>query len=690
MDFFYEILKNRIGFSRVGRINEIGSSKPVKTPNIVIPINKTLMNNFDFVDTFGCHEIFIISDEIYLDEQFLDGMFIDSGFFYYHKGTVQRFTEILEKKKDLIEKNKVVPILPFSIPTTTVNFEFAEKELVYYLNKLDNILKNHPAINFGLSIRFFDYYEVLERYKVLIQKHNNIKLLNFLDIFDNLRFFRNKLEAIIKLKDELDNNLVLMVSGRVLTKYIPIIVYLGFDLINSSYLTHLSAESFYDTIDNLIPAYKVRYLPCNCLSCQNRLKGLLEEKYSADKIDLLCYHNFIVARNYMNKTIQYLHTEDFRALVEKSSLNELNFKSLLKICDKNYFEQLKYHSKMIQKNREITCLGPISYNRPDFEYFRRNVLNTFTPEPWTKLIILLPCSAKKPYSQSRSHQKFYDIIRQFSEFPSFQEIILTSPLGAIPRQLENIYPVNSYEISVTGDWNTEEIEIAANMLSALLNKFDKDIPVICHLDGGYLDIAKETEKSVKNQLIFSNVDDHLTSDDALKKLENNLQNNISEFKPKMNISSDNKLTKSWRRKFSKIIDYQFGMGFGEKLISENVRYKRDHRNTRFYLEDKSNGDQLGTFKFSTGKIRLSIKGAERIAYLPDFSNFIIFDGTVLKGNTLFMPGIKNYAPNLLPDQNVCIFDQKKESIIAMGDMITSSRFIQNSTSGKVVKIYETR
>ncbi|GAI86743.1 unnamed protein product, partial [marine sediment metagenome] len=106
------------------------------------------------------------------------------------------------------------------------------------------------------------------------------------------------------------------------------------------------------------------------------------------------------------------------------------------------------------------------------------LLKRFTPESWTKLIIILPCSAKKPYSESKSHKKFHSIIRKFRDFPDFQEIILTSPLGAIPRQLENIYPVNSYDISVTGDWDNEEITIASNMLIKLLEKYDKDIPIL--------------------------------------------------------------------------------------------------------------------------------------------------------------------------------------------------------------------
>ncbi len=690
MDFFFELLKNRCGFSRIGRINLLGSQKPIKTPNIIIPLNQCLMKNLNFIESFGDHKIFLISDEKYIEEQFLNGMFKDSGFLYIHYGTLEKFIEIFNQKKETFLDYNVCPIIPFNIPTTAINLEFMEQEIEHYLAIIDDFLNKNLKNRFGLSIKLFEYYNLINYYIPIIKKYKNIKILNFIDIFNNLSHFRNILEDITKIKTGLDNNLVLMASGSLISKYFPILVYLGFDLINSSYLTYLSTENYYDTIDLLIPSYKLKFLPCNCLACKNNLKNLLQEKYSEEKISLLCYHNLITSKIYMNKIIQYLHTEDFRQFVEKSSLNDLNFISLLRILDREYFETIKQYTLLTQKNKTVNCLGPSSSYRPDFVYFRKQTIKTFRPEDGTTLILLLPCSAKKPYSKSKSHQYFYKAIRRFPEFPNFQEIILTSPLGAIPRQLENIYPINSYDISVTGDWSSEELEISSKMLIDLLSKYDQKIPVICHLEGGYLLIAQQAEKKLDHKFYYSKIQESITSEASLNNLQILIGEHKDDYASEKTLQDKSIFTKSWPRKFSKIIDYQFGNNFGQQLFSDGIFYERNRTNTKIHIFNKQSNNKIATFNFSTGKIKLTIEGAKNIAYDPNFSKFLVFDGNKIKGNTLFRPGIKNYPANLLPTENVCIFDQDKTDIIAMGNMIVSSNIIKNSNSGRIVKLYETK
>jgi archaeosine synthase len=688
MGFFFELLKNRAGFSRIGRINLLGAKKPIKTPNIVVPLNSCLMEDVDFIESFGDHKIFLISDANYIEEQFLDGRFRDSGFIFTHHGTLRAFSEIIRQNKEVIIEYDLCPIIPFNIPMTGINVDFARQEIDYYLTQIGKILRSNPKINFGLSIKLFEYYELFDQYISFIKKHTNIKILNFLDLFNNLNYFRNILETIIKIKTELDNNLVLLASGNITSKYYPLLVYLGFDLINSSYFTYLSTNNLYDTIEQLLPTYKIKYLPCDCLACKGRLKNLLEDKYSSEKISLLCYHNLIYAKNYIYKTVQYLHTEDFRSFVEKSSLNDLNFISILRILDNQYFDVIKQYTPLTQKNKVINCLGEYSYHRPDFKYFRKQTVSTFIPEYWTSLIILLPCSAKKPYSQSHSHQRFYRAIRKFPEFPTFQEIILTSPLGAIPRQLENIYPVSFYDISVTGDWYKEEIEIVSTMLKKLLEKYNKKIPIICHLEDDYKRIAQATEELMEGKFFYSRIEEHITSEKSLKNFARLIMQNKNTYTPQNKLQKSSPLTETWQRKLSKIIDYQFGGHLGDKFIKEGIRYKTNRFNTKMLFFDDQSGEKLGIFRFSTGRLRLTIEGAEKIAFDKQFSKYIVFDGKTIRGNTLFQPGIIEYPPNLLPSQNVCIFDKEKTEIIAMGNMIISSNSLKNLNSGKIVNLYD--
>ena len=399
MPHFFEVITSKIGFSRMGRL--LISKNPrryVKTPNLIIPIKNILMRQMNYIEQFEDHDLFIITKELFLKISFIKDKFKNTGFLFTHPGTLEKFQEILGENLEIFYEDNIIPIIPFNIPTTTVNKDFAHNEISNYLNRVKNILKDNHKINFGITVKIFDHFGLIDPYIQIVNENFNIKILNLADIFDNFNNYRSIVEIIIKLKTEIDRNVIIMASGRIIPKYYPILVYLGVDLINSSYLLYLSSENFYDSIEYLLPIYKVEFLPCSCIVCQGRLKTLLEDKFSIEKTDLLVLHNLISASTYLKKINQYLKYEDYRIFVEKSTFDDTNIISLLKILDKNYFELIRFETPISQENKIIKSVGQISYYRPDFQEFRKRMIKNFEPEYWTTLIILLPCSAKKPYS----------------------------------------------------------------------------------------------------------------------------------------------------------------------------------------------------------------------------------------------------------------------------------------------------
>jgi archaeosine synthase len=611
------------------------------------------------------------------------------GIIFAYSGTFDRFQKIINEKQDIFPQNKILAVIPFNVPTTSVNFDFAKQEINHYLERVEKFLSNHPDQNFGLTLRVFNYPTLIKLYIPIIKQFDNIKLLNLKDLFDELFNFREVLQAISIIKGEVDDNKVIMASGEILSKYYPTLIYLGIDLIDSSYMLYLASEDFYDSLEFLLPIYKVKYFPCSCIACSGFLQNFKNEKYSAKKMNFLALHNLISSANYMKKVKQYLRYEDFRGFVEKSTFDETLLISVLKVLDKNYFSQIQYFNPITLKNRAIKCFGSLSYHRPDVEIFRKRVLEEFKKEEWTSLILLFPCSATKPYSQSRSHRKFQNITRSFSEFPSFQEIILTSPLGAIPRQLENIYPVNAYDISVTGDWNEEEIHIAASMLIKLIEKYPEDIPVVCHLEGGYKRIAEVAEAKVNHRFHYTTIYGGMTTKQSLTSLGEEIKQNLKEEPREGIISKYNTYFGTWNRKLTKILDYQFGAGTGRQLLSNKLKLKRDRHNTRIDIIEKETQQKLGEFKFSIGQVKLTIEGAERLTK-ETISNCIIFDGDTIRGNTLFRPGIVEWSQDLVPHDQVIIYNSTKTKVIGTGRMIVGANSIKNSKSGRVVKLYETR
>ncbi len=691
MSNFFELLENRIGFSRIGRINLSKERKLyIRTPNVTIPIKNVLMKQFSFIQEFENHDLFIISKEIFLKIGFLREKFKNTGFIFSNPGTFEKYEKILRKNEEIFTKDNVLSIIPFNFPSTAIGIDFARREVRFYLSNATKILKTYSKINFGLSIRLYGYSELIHLYIPTIKEYENIKILNLVDLFDNFNNFRNIINILVEIKTQLDNNIVIMASGKIIPKYYPILVYLGIDLIDSSFLLYKSAENLYDTIEYFLPRYKVKYLPCSCVACKGNLKNLVSSRYSSEMLDLLCLHNLIVALNYMMKIKQYLRYEDYRGFVEKSSLDDIALISMLKILDKDYFNLIRFETPISQKNKKINCLGPSSYNRPDFREFRQRSVKSFEPEPWTTMIIVLPCSAKKPYSLSKSHKFFHSVLRKFREFANFQEIILTSPLGAIPRQLENVYPVNSYDISVTGDWDDAEKEITSEMLHQIVTKYNENIPIICHLEGDYLDIADIVNSKLPHNFYFTKVNGKVTSKESLKSLESLVKQHISDFRSLKPLPEGNYLSNTWIRKLIKILDYQFGEGSGLNIIRNELAPLKFNSNSQINLIDLISKEKIGVFKTLSGQICLTIQGLKRMVQSPFSidSNIIVFDGQEIQGNNLFRQGILDFSSDLISNNYAIIIDKEKKEIIGTGKLIVGSNFIKNSKTGRIAEINE--
>ena len=89
-----------------------------------------------------------------------------------------------------------------------------------------------------------------------------------------------------------------------------------------------------------------------------------------------------------------------------------------------------------------------------------------TPEGLDHTLVLLPCSERKPYRLSKSHRKFIQSIGS----NGCHEVMVTSPLGIVPRDLEDVWPAGFYDIPVTGDWTGEELDRIQQMVQSLVER----------------------------------------------------------------------------------------------------------------------------------------------------------------------------------------------------------------------------
>ena len=189
-----------------------------------------------------------------------------------------------------------------------------------------------------------------------------------------------------------------------------------------------------------------------------------------------------------------------RSAIRSGTVRELAEKSSL--TSPRSVERLRRHDSLTRSNKGRSTLtavdnsgrrlrynSPISRQDPLVNDWRKRVSEEHIPPGHQEqLLILLPCSAKKPYRLSQSHHRF---LRNIPSNRAHQ-IMVTSPLGLVPRELEDLWPAAHYDIPVTGDWDSDELEMVSSMISKLcervnyseiINHSGMDISadgVVCH------------------------------------------------------------------------------------------------------------------------------------------------------------------------------------------------------------------
>lgn len=126
---------------------------------------------------------------------------------------------------------------------------------------------------------------------------------------------------------------------------------------------------------------------------------------------------------------------------------------------------------VIKEGTRLLCHSYTSRNDPLIREWRRRVSQVHTPPTHqSKVLVLLPCSAKKPYRLSQSHRRFQRAIST----RGVNEVMVTAPLGLVPRELEDFWPAAHYDIPVTGDWDIDELLVIRKMVReyASRNEFE--------------------------------------------------------------------------------------------------------------------------------------------------------------------------------------------------------------------------
>ncbi|QLH74447.1 MAG: DUF5591 domain-containing protein [Methanomassiliicoccales archaeon] len=456
--------------------------------------------------------------------------------------------------------------------------------------------------------------------------------------FELRRDARAFVSSIVSLRRTAGNKRLIYLPGMMDASNLALLVYMGADIFDDTLISYLASIDKITTTEGPLSASESEWLfdgpEKNVLhiSAMNVWKELQLVKHMIKK-------------------------ERLRELVETRVHSSPWMVAALRIFDEDHYE--------FQETR-YPLVGPRFYAnakqslfRPDVWRYRKRIIERYTRPETKKVLLLLPCSAKKPYSTSKSHQTFRRVIQSVSNFDVVHEVIVTSPLGVVPRELELFYPAAQYDIPVTGHWDREEVAMVQELVGHIASQgYEK---VICHL-GDEGDIVREVIDCIDTSHGLPG------SKESLNRLREVLAEECAKH-PRPPMGEDR------QRTMAAVARFQFGKNAG--ALVEGCRVSGSYPYSRIQEGQR----QMGMLTPERGMISLTIEGAERIA--GKGLGLVRVGDFEIEGN-LFAKGIIEADPGIRIGDEVAVI--RSEKVVGVGVAMMFGEEMTDSDRGEAVRM----
>ena len=411
------------------------------------------------------------------------------------------------------------------------------------------------------------------------------------------------------------------------------LIYCGFDLFDYTAVDLCTIQGKFCTTEGEFEADYMEKGICGCEGCRAGDLGL---------------HNRLALEREIANARLWIERGQIREYMEMRCRMQPEQVEILRRLDRTDAFDGLYPA--VRSSRFRANAGESMFRR-EIALFEERLVSRYVPSR-SDICVLIPCAARKPYSLSRSHQMFMRVIDSRAH-----EVIVTSPLGVVPRELELVYPAGHYDVPVTGYWDLEEQELLTGFLTAYLEKHRYD-RVLCHLEGGAKAVALEAAKRAGVTLEITCNDDRPLSQESLRAL--------------------NAALEGCRKVKNDFIHGTMLFQFGEDVDTKGLVVKGRYPQVKALLKKT----QLFTTDPATGLIRPTHEGWARISGYRVKIN----DGFIPQGDVL-APGVADCDPRIREGDEVLV---EGDGYLATGKAAMGAQEMLSSKRGVAVKVRKTR
>jgi archaeosine synthase len=412
-------------------------------------------------------------------------------------------------------------------------------------------------------------------------------------------------EGLLRTRRAIPADTALYLPGVATPGNVATLAYAGVDLVDTDRAAVEGSRGRYLTTDGEYFLEDLDELPCRCPACRR-------DRESFDREDC-AEHNEHALRAALATVRERIRAGRLRDYLEGQARHEEWHTAVLRRLDGEY-AYLEQRTPVLRR-AELTAATDDTLRRVEIQRYAERVTERYRCR-FDAPLVLVPCSARKPYSDSQSHGQFHDAVQYRAHLVS-----MTSPIGVVPQELELTYPAQHYDSVVTGRWSATEVEFVADVLEAYLRR--NDYPrVVAHVPEDYRPIVERVADALGETFEYT-VTDHPTTADSLGNLAAALADEERYLKRERQHNT-----------VRAIADYQFGAGAGDAIFPE---LQTESRYPRLRALD-GDGEQLATLVPQYGLLSLTLAGARRWVESDAPTRRVEIDGFVPHGSVL-APGV---------------------------------------------------
>jgi archaeosine synthase len=472
---------------------------------------------------------------------------------------------------------------------------------------------------------------------------------------------RTFLSILLEMKKDIAPDTAIYAPNIATPENLAMLIYLGIDVFDNTKAIIAGHNDIYLTTAGQFYLDSLAELPCRCSACSSTDLTSLREMDKKSRAAILEKHNINAMEAEAALVRERIRAGTLREYIEGQCRMHTWLTALMRLADDEY-DFVESQNAIARKNTLVATCGE-SQNRAEVVRFAKRIQERYTP-PASDVLLLLPCSARKPYSTSNSHWKFINALGKSRKF--VHEVIITSPLGIVPRELELTYPAAHYDTTVTGYWDAEEKEWVASCLENYLTQH-KYTSIVAHVEDAYRVICEIVAEKLGIDIIYTSLG-NVSSPESLR----NLSKTVSELctgRKRGHEQTQKDLMKT-------VADYQFGKGAGEILVPEGSTVKGPFPKHQIFAGKK----QLITLIPQYGTLAITIEGAK--ALLKQGRYTVKIDDFVPRGS-LLAPGVVDADPLIRPNDEVIIIGEKA---IAVGRANMNGDEMKRSNRGVAVDL----